>query len=75
MFMVQFGYIYDKYLIVVYIPCAICNKNVNFDMYDIVAKGIIVVFIKAVLFIHVGLSWLIQAKKKIELYIDETCTH
>ena len=73
--MVKFGYKYVKYMIGVFIKCTNHNTHVYCDILDIFIKKFIKVFIKSVVFHHVGLLWLIQTKDNIEFDGDKICAH
>ena len=55
----------------VFVQCKNCNRNLHFKITEEVGKYIIPVFIKAIVFQHVGLSWLIWSKEKIGFDFNE----
>ena len=64
LFMVQSEY-KDDDVTSVRIQCTNCNKYFHCQISKIVSIGIITVFIKVVVFHHVGISRIIQTKEKI----------
>ena len=53
------------------IQCNSCNKTVTCKFFEPVTIEIFPVFIKAVVFDHVGLSWIIETKEQYECSIEE----
>ena len=54
---------FDKYeLTEVSIQCNRCNKTVTGELYETANINILPIFIKGVMFHHVGLSWMIPTK-------------
>ena len=64
LFIVQSEY-KDDDVTSVRIQCTNCNKYFHCQIPKIVAKDVIPVFIKVVVFHHVGISRIIQTKEKI----------
>ena len=50
------------------IKCINCNKIVGFNITNKNSRKFFTVFIKAVVFQHVNLSWIIQSKEQVKLY-------
>ena len=70
LFMVQFES-KDTEVRCVWIKCNNCNKHVHCQILTLISEDIISVFIKAVVFHHVGLSRMIQTKEQIEFVVNE----
>ena len=69
-FKVQFQFAKDE-VTEVSIQCNRCNKTVTCKFSETVTIDIFLVFIKAAVFHHVGLSWMILTKEKYEFYVEE----
>ena len=53
------------------IKCTNCNKHIHFYISILILEDIIPVFIKAIVFNHVGISYIIKSKEKIEFPVDD----
>ena len=51
--------------------CNSWNKTVTCEFYETVTIDILTFFIKAIVFNHVGLSWIILTKDQHEFYVEE----
>ena len=55
----------------VWIMCTHCNKLVHFSLSETVTIDILPVFIKAIVFHHVGLSWMIETRYQYDFSVDK----
>ena len=70
LFKVQFKFDTDE-VTDICIQCNHCNKNVTCQFSETVTINILLVFIKSVVFHHVGLSWMVENKELYKLSVED----
>ena len=70
LFKVQFKFDTDE-VTDICIQCNCFKKTVTCKFSEIVMIDILPVFIKAVVFYHVGLSWMIETEQKYKFSVEE----